>query len=184
MRFTEAWANVARENTLVKVVALVLAATTLTLGVVSAKLSLKTPIIIERACFPRVASLGTQAATAQEVESFIREAVTQRFDTNAAVQSEYFSLEELKTRDQEQAELKRREMKQRVTVEGVAKSGDFITVEADRILSVGTIRSAFAFPLKITIEPTTRTEGNPYGLVLTKVEPVESQKSEDKTNGK
>ena len=82
---------------------------------------------------------------------------------------DYFSLEEIKNRENEQTELKRREIKQRLVVNTVKKQGDDYFVDADRILSVGQIRSAFQMPLTVSVAKNSRTSGNPYGLVLVKV---------------
>jgi hypothetical protein len=50
--------------------------------------------------------------------------------------------------------------------------GSLVKVEADRLLSVGTIRSAFMFPLVVTIGTVSRTPSNPYGLELVGTESV------------
>ena len=91
-------------------------------------------------------------------------------------------IEELKNRDAEQDELKKRNIKQKITVNSVIKKEGKFAVDSDRILSVGTLRSAFQFPLILDVERQPRTQGNSYGLILLKVSP--QNKEEGKKNEK
>ena len=120
------------------------------------------------------------AHTSVEIEAFVKEALRHRFDTDATPNAEFLSVDEFRLRAKEQDELQRRQMRQRVLVNGVTKNGDAITVDSDRLISVGTIRSAFTFPLTLTISSVTRSEANPYGLVLVKVTPVAQGGTNDK----
>jgi len=140
------------------------------LAFVSAKVSLKPPMIVERACYSTILEGRSANQTPQEIEAFVREAVSQRFDSDSNVNGEFLGLEEMQYREKEQDELKKRDMKQRVLVNSVVKIGDLYSVSADRLISVGTIRSAFIFPITLTIESVQRTSGNPYGLILTRVQ--------------
>lgn len=179
-RFTLAWADIARENNLLKLLVFILAFVTLCLAVASVRLALRAPLIIERGCILKILSTGSSSHTQEEVETFIREAISQRFDSMATLNGDLLSIDELQSRQKEQEELKRREMKQRVLVNTITKSGDLFLVDTDRLLSVGTIRSVLIFPLQVGIESTTRSESNPYGLVLTKIKPVTSENKENK----
>ena len=61
-------------------------------------------------------------------------------------------------------------MAQFIVVRGVKVTGTQAAIDADRLISVAQIRSAFPFALTVTVATTARTESNPYGLQLEKVE--------------
>ncbi|MGE3261364.1 MAG: hypothetical protein AB7K68_06265 [Bacteriovoracia bacterium] len=181
MRFSMAWADVAKQNNVLRIAVLGVTFVCVVVLMIALKFAFKEPLVIERGCFSAAASTQSQAQTPQEIEAFIGEAIAQRFNSGAAVVGDYFALEELKARDTEQSELARREIRQKVVVNSVAKQGDDYLVDADRILSVGKIRSAFQMPMTVSIAKATRTSGNPYGLVVLRVAPI---KTEDKKDGK
>ena len=52
---------------------------------------------------------------------------------------------------------------------------DGLTVDADRLISVGEIRSTLKFPLKVQLARVARSEGNPYGLQLSAVEEIKPE---------
>ncbi|MBI3535745.1 MAG: hypothetical protein HY072_09715 [Deltaproteobacteria bacterium] len=181
MRFTHAWADVVAQNLTLKVSVGFLTITAFTLAMTTAKLALKPPLIIERACFSKIAKAfsgisGTQHP-AQEVQSFIKEAISQRFDSDTEVMPGYLSPEEEKFRQQEQKDFSNRGISQKVIVKVIKidgkidgkTDGSTVTVDTDRLISVGQIRSAFSFPLILNLATILRTEGNPYGLIITNV---------------
>lgn len=176
MRFPQAWAAVARQNSVLRVAILGVTASGLLALLISLKFAFKDPLIIERGCYSTVtAATSRQEATKEEVESFIKVALSQRFDSDANVQGDLISLDELGNRSTEQEEMKRRNVRQRVVVNTVIKKDDAYLVDADRILAVGNLRSALQFPLIVKVEPTTRSFSNPYGLVLLKVSAQQSE---------
>lgn len=181
MRFSMAWADVAKQNNVLRFAVIGVTFICVVILMIGLKFAFREPLVIERGCFSTVAPMQSQAQTPQEIESFLKETVTERFNSDAVVVSDYFALEELKARDSEQTELARREIKQKVVVNAITKQGDGYLVDADRILSVGKIRSAFQIPMIVTIAKATRTSGNPYGLVVLRVAPI---KTEDKKDGK
>lgn len=181
MRFSQAWADVAKQNNVLRVAVLGVSFVSVVVLMIALKFAFKEPLLIERGCFTLVSPVQSQAQTPEEIESFIKEAVAQRFNSDSLVVGDYFSLEEIKNRENEQTELKRREIKQRVVVSTVKKQGDDYLVDADRILSVGQIRSAFQMPLTVSVSKNSRTSGNPYGLVIVRVAVV---KTEEKKDGK
>lgn len=179
MRFPQAWANVAKQNSVLRVAILGVTVSGLLALMISLKFAFKDPLIIERGCFSTIAQASSrQEPSKEEVEGFIKEAITERFDTDANVQGDFISLEELGNRSTEQEELKRRNVRQKVLVNSVVKKDDSYAVDTDRILAVGSLRSALQFPLLIKLERTTRSFSNPYGLVLLKI----SQNSEGGKN--
>lgn len=170
MKFTHAWAAISAQNVTLKAGLFALGFCTLTLTVTTMRLALKDPLVIERGCASRaLAAAGGNQRSAAEVEAFVREAIAERFNSDSTPAPGFLSAEEEGQRTAEQKELSARGMSQRVVVNAVKPSGDTATVDTDRIISVGSIRSAFSFPLIIILASTTRSESNPYGLVLTKI---------------
>ena len=175
MKFTAVWAETAAKNVTLKVVIALLSLLTGSLGITTAKLSLRDPLIIERTCFPKALTPASTARTVDEIEAFIKAVIHQRFDSGAAVIPGYLSVDEEVFRRQEQDALKTSNMTQVVIVNSIKIDKESVTVDADRLISVGQVRSAFAFPLVATLSSTPRTEGNPYGLVVIKVSPVNKE---------
>lgn len=181
MRFSQAWAEVAKQNNVLRVAVLGVSFVSVVVLMISLKFAFKEPLLIERGCFTSASPIQSQVQTPEEIESFIKEALAQRFNSDSLVVGDYFSLEEIKNRENEQAELKRREIKQKLVVNTIKKQGDDYLADTDRILSVGQIRSAFQMPVVVTVAKNSRTSGNPYGLVLVKVAAL---KTEEKKDGK
>ena len=183
MRFPKAWAEVAKQNQVLRVAIVGVSISGALALLISLKFAFKDPLIIERGCYSSVvAATSRQAPTRDEIEGFIRESVSQRFDTDANVQADMISLDELGNRSTEQEELKRRGIRQRVLVNSVTFKNDAYLVDADRMLSVGQLRSALAFPLMVKIQRAARSVSNVYGLVLLKVsaQNTEGGKNESK----
>ena len=181
MRFTTAWAQTTSQNIVLR---LVLVLVTTCLGIMSfitAKLALRNPIVIERACFSSVVEPKSSAPTNIEVEAFINEVVQGRFNTETTPNSEMMTLDEVKLRAKEQDELMRRQIKQRIVINSINRSQDTVVIDADRLISVGTIRSVLPFPLSVTLSSVKRTQANPYGLVATKIVPVQSPDTKSET---
>lgn len=179
MRFSIAWADIAKQNNVLRFAVIGVTFVCVITLMIALKFAFKEPLVIERGCFSNIAPTQSQVQTPQEIEAFVREIVAERFNSNAIVVNDYFALEELKARDSEQVELKRRDIKQSVVVNSVIKQGDGYIVDVDRILSVGKIRSAFQMPMVVTIAKATRTSGNPYGLVVLRVNPIKTEAKED-----
>ncbi|MGE0526779.1 MAG: hypothetical protein AB7G93_00940 [Bdellovibrionales bacterium] len=176
MRFPQAWAMVAKQNSVLRVAILGVTFSALVVIMISLKFAFKDPLIIERECYSTVITASSrQEPTMEEIKGFIREAISYRFDTDANVQSDFISLDELKNRALEQEEMKRRNVRQKIIVNEVLDKDDSYEVDADRILSVGQLRSALRFPLIVKIQRTSRSPSNPYGLVLLKVSAQNSE---------
>lgn len=175
MRFTTAWSEVVAQNTTLKLVIALLTVLTACLGFTSAKLSMREPLVIERACYSQAVPTGSTRRTEAEIEAFNREMLRERFDSGAILVPGHLSSEEEAFRKQEQEALKTSNMTQRIVVNSVKVDKESISVDADRIISVGQIRSAFPFPLTVMLSSTSRTEGNPYGLTAVKISPVKKE---------
>jgi hypothetical protein len=145
----------------------------ITTATIAAKLGLKDPIIVERGCFSKSVSIGTATVTDLEIKSFVEEVLPKRFGTAAETKTSYLSSAQLKARATEMDDLLRKGMQQTLLINRIDFSGDVIRVDADRLISIAKIRSAFPMTLDVEVSRTTRTEDNPYGLILTKVSSVD-----------
>ena len=96
MRFIVAWANVISENMALKLSLGCLVLVLASLSTVVVKLAARKPLVVERGCLSRVVPTGDGTRTAVEVETFVREAVSMRFDTAALVKPDYLSDGEIK----------------------------------------------------------------------------------------
>ena len=170
MRFNIAWAATAAQNVTLRAAVVSLSLVSISLTIITARLIFRQPLLIERGCMTRALDLGSTSHNLAEIESFVREAIRQRFNSDSVPIPDYLSLEELGARTREQKELTTRNMTQFVLVRGIKVSGNSMTIDADRVISIAQIRSAFLFPLTATLATTTRTENNPFGLQLEKVE--------------
>lgn len=101
--------------------------------------------------------------------------MTQRFGSAVDVHTSYFSPAQVKARTMELDDLRKKGMRQTLIVNAVTINADAIKVEADRLIAVDKIRSAFPVVLNVEVSRTNRTTDNPYGLILTKVSVVEAK---------
>jgi len=175
MKYTEAWASVVSQNFNLKMATVILGAISLVLGMTTLRLTFKDSPIIERGCFSRPLVPMKDEHTKDEIESFIKEALSQRFDSTVQPVDGLLSPDELKLRLQEQKDFTTRNMKQRLIVNTVTKNGDDFLVDVDRVISVNDVRSAFKFPLLVKLESKARSYSNPYGLIIVSSSQVESK---------
>lgn len=178
MKFTVAWANVLSQNVTLRAAVVLLALCSLVFSIATVRLALNEPIIIERECYSKAVTRGNSKHSAHEIESFLKVAISKRFDTNVTGFREYLSEDEVQYHLKEQDELTKKGIAQKVIVNSVKIEGSSVLVDTDRLIAVGKIRSAVAFPLKLVLSTTDRTQSNPYGLLLKKVTqaPVEESK--------
>jgi hypothetical protein len=177
MKFTAVWSKLASENQLLKVTVAILSLCIVAFTFVVTHLAQKRPLVVERSCETALARLGNASVTEAEMEVFVKNALSQRFDTDDLTGTVYLSLSEQKLRDKEQQEMRERGIRQVVLTNKVSMKGEKIEVDADRLISVADVRSAFRFPLSLSISKTTRSEPNPYGLVVTSIKVIEEEKS-------
>lgn len=166
MKFTTAWANLSSENQVLKFIILILGGIACFFALTTLKLALREPLVVDRGCVTTAATLSDGKRTNDEIAAFLKDALAQRFNTTAIPHDGFISDEETSNRLKEQQDLKTRNLKQTVVVNAVQINGDAISVDADRLISVGEVRSAFKFPLIVRVSATTRSLSNPYGLVL------------------
>lgn len=172
MRFHVALDSLEKENLILRysVIGLLFLAVVLCSGILY--VSLKEPLIIERACYSKSMSLAKAAPTKEETASFLEIALRQRFDSDT-LEANFLTAEQLATRVREQAELSRQKLTQKVFINKINSADDgTIAVDADRLMAIGEVRTVLRFPLKLEIARVTRSEANPYGLVLVNVQPA------------
>ena len=139
------------------------------------------PILVDRSSHKTVIieKVTADEEKLTEVENFLREALSLRFDSKMKSGNELLSKELSRAHEIEEGELKSKQVAQSVVVNGIQKTKDGFVVDADRIVSISKLRSAFSFPLKAQIEKTSRSEQNPYGLVLVRIEKLKELSHEN-----
>jgi hypothetical protein len=175
MKYTEAWSSVVSQNFNLKIVTIVLGALSILLSMITLKMTFKDSVIVERGCFSRSLQPSKDEHTKQEIENFLREALSQRFDSLVMATDGLLSPDELKFRDQEQKEFSSRNMKQRLIVNFVTETTDGFKVDADRMISVAEVRSAFKFSLLVKLESKSRSVSNPYGLLVISAKQIDDK---------
>ena len=175
MKFTTAWAKTAAQNVTLKVATVSLVVVAVSQLTVIATLATRNLPVIERACYSRPLQGKPVDANKNENEAFLVEALAMRFDSNGYVKEGFLSIEEASAREKEQAALKQRQINQKVLVNEVKLEGKELLVQADRILSVGKVKSVLSLNLKVAIQQINRSESNPYGLVLSSVNQIEEK---------
>jgi hypothetical protein len=172
MRLNTAWAQTAIQNITLKwaTASLSFGCLFLTIGIL--RLSLRDPVIVERACYSQViSSLNNQEASIDEMKAFLLEVLSYRFDSDPSVRIKDLSMEEQNNRNKEQELLKQKQMSQKILINKIEIQNQNITIDADRIISIGKAKTILPFPLKVEVQKTQRSEANPYGLILTNVSP-------------
>ena len=129
-------------------------------------LTLRDPLLIDRGCVKTaLVPADSGKRTESEIKAFVREAASERVDSDQDF-TPLLSDAELKTKIAELAELKKRDLRQRLIVEGVTVTDNEARVEGVRLFSVGDLRSAIKAVLIFKFAAVSRTRANPYGLVL------------------
>ena len=105
----------------------------------------------------------------------MKEAVSERFDTNTSPSEIILSDNEIKNRLQEQKELASRSIEQVTILRSVSIQGETANVQVDRIIGVGDIKSVFNFQLIVTLVSNNRTLDNPYGLKAIRFQEVKKE---------
>lgn len=180
MKYTEAWANVVAQNLNLKMVSMILGALSIMLGMITLRLTFKDSIIIERGCFSKAILPVKDEHSKSEIEAFLKESLSQRFDSEVQPVDGLLSPDELRLRMIEQKEFESRKMVQKVIVSSVSETEDGFRVEADRLISVGEVRSAFRFPLFVKLESKPRSYSNSYGLLVTAAKAVDDKSNSSK----
>lgn len=180
MKFTVAWSQVVSQNVALRASLIALSACSFVFCIATIRLSLREPLVIERECLSRAVPVTDAKHSVAEIESFIRHALTKRFDTQAVDALVFLSADEARSREKEQDELAKRSMSQQLLINSIDAKGTPVLVNADRVMSVGKIKSVLALPLEVALGSTQRTPANPYGLVIKKVTQMKEKSDETK----
>jgi hypothetical protein len=175
MKFNTAWAKTAAQNITLKIATVTLAGISIVQLVIIGTLASKDLSVIERGCFSRALQAKPIDPSKNEIEAFLIEALPMRFDSVVYLKDGFLSIEETVFREKEQATLNQRQITQKIVVNDVKVDGKEITVFADRILSVGKIKSVLTLNLKVNVQQSNRTDSNPYGLILSSVNQIEEK---------
>ena len=169
MRFLNAWANIATENSILKLCLLTSSLLGIFFAGSAAILSFRAPLVVDRSCYSSPAKLTSPQHTKEEVESFLRVALTKRFDTADSTRTTWFSYEEDARKESERKELASKKIKQMAIVGDVDIAEAMATVQVDRILAVDKFKSVVPAVVEVSFATTPRSEANAYGLVIEKV---------------
>ncbi len=178
MRFSTAWAKTAAQNVTLKIATVLLGIISIFQLSVIAGLAMKDPLVIDRGCYSRTAVTKSGNPTQDEIIGFLNEALPMRFDTNGYIKDGFLAIEETISRERELATLKARQMAQKLIISEFKFDDKDIHIFADRLVSIGKIKSALPLHLKVAIQQSNRTDGNPYGLIVSSVSQIEEK--EDK----
>jgi hypothetical protein len=133
----------------------------------------KAPLIIERGCDSRIATIESSSQTAVEIDSFLNFAIPVRFHSNPKLDPALVLTQDLLVaRLKEQQELKAKSINQRVIVRSIRSEHGRYLVEADRLIAVGAVRTAVPLNLAVDFSSKIRSVSNPYGLILTFVDQI------------
>ncbi len=143
-------------------------------------LAMRDPVIIERdGVTLTTKEKASGDRTRAELEGFFKLALEARFDSKLDAEANsrsYLSMQMLKARELEQADLKKSSLTQKMLLDSIAVSKNEMFVKADRLIKTKNLSSVFPLLFKVKLDETTRSGTNPYGLVLREVTQVKVQK--------
>lgn len=182
MRFSSGIDSLSRENRFLKQLTLIVVSLLgIMCGVVLALYN-KPPIVVERS------SRGLEIVKATPQVLLLDEEITQavslmlkaRFTTNSPSPEVYLNQEQLELKSIEQTDMASKNMSQGIVIREIELKREEILAQFDRVISIGEVRSALKTLVKIKFEEISPNELNPYGLILSKVEPLENIKKGEK----
>lgn len=175
MKFQNAWVNIARENLTLKLALFCTSFVALGSTGLAIHQTMKDSIVIDRGCNSQVSPQGNQDRTESEIKTFLKEAVSERFDTNISPSEIILSEDEIKNRLQEQKELGSRSIDQVAILRSMSIQGEVANIQVDRIIGVGEIKSVFSVQMIVTLVSNSRTLDNPYGLKAIRFQEVKKE---------
>lgn len=182
MKFSSAVDVMQKENrflrNLVQMLILVIGA----LAVVCVLMFNKSPVMLERNSHGLEIMQPTELLRKpSDVEAAIKLMMIARFNTDAKAPEIFINPKEMLMRDTEQKDMKSRNMTQSVLIRAVRLAKDVATVDIDRLIAIGDLRSALKAQIQITFEEVTPNELNPYGLLLSTAEPMQPTSKQEKS---
>ena len=174
MKFSSVWDSLEKENRHLKMLSAALVVLSVSLSIAVMSTASQAPLIVERGTESRVLNPQPEKPTEEEMIAFGFEALPARFSTREG-NIELLSLRQREYRAGEQEELLKQKMKQVIIVNSISVEKTGLRVDADRLISIGDIRSTLRFPLRVELERTRRTVSNPYGLVISEVDQIKPE---------
>jgi hypothetical protein len=139
----------------------------------------KNPVLVERTSRGmEIVHLTPLLRSDADMEQALKIMLHARFDTNAINPGLFLTKRQTELRETEQKEMAARGITQSTVFRKSSASKTEATIEFDRVLAVGEIRSALKTTVRVAFEEADPSELNPYGLVLALASPQE--KKEDK----
>lgn len=176
MKISTAVDSLTKENKNLRLTVKLLLIVLLCMGAVVMALSNKKPLVVERT------SSGLQIVRATplkrtkiDIIQATKLMLKARFDSHVLNPDLYLTEDELNLRNAEQVDLKSRGITQNIVFRKAQISKDNATVDFDRVLAIGDVRSDFPTVAKIAyveVEPNTL---NPYGLKLALIVPIKNK---------
>ncbi|MBL7555110.1 MAG: hypothetical protein JNM24_04745 [Bdellovibrionaceae bacterium] len=180
MNLSSAWDSLVKENNILKLGLLAMGLSIVALTSLVIFYRDKDPLVIERGCYSKSIDTAKLSVTPDEIKTFLSLALEKRFNSETFNEEFYLSFEQRERRKSEQMEMKQRNILQTVIFRNFKTSGSELLIDADRLIALGEVRSAFPIKLVGRIEIVKRTVENPYGLLLVGLEIPKSAKDGDK----
>jgi len=176
MRLANVFDGMTKENQFLRSLTKILCAAVGLLAVCVVTLFDRPPIIVERSSHGfEIVRPTVFMRNLDDLKIAVTLMVKERFSTDAISPELFLNQQQLLLRDTEQKDMKARGLSQGVIVRNVELGQDSAIVDFDRVISIGEVRSALKARVKVAFEEVTPNELNPYGLLLSRAEPIEKK---------
>jgi hypothetical protein len=135
----------------------------------------KPALVIERSCESKMIQASSDKRTTDEVVSFIKDALSARFDSDREKPS-LLTQAQAETKSKEMRELVSRKVSQKIFVDEVSTNSDgSFRANLTRLVRLDRLRTALGFSVEAKVFEVPRSEDNPYGLILSEVKLLDSE---------
>ena len=173
MKLSSAFDGVAKENQFLKLLAKIQLITTIFLIGLVYYFADRVPVLVERSSRGlEIVSATTFSRSQSDLKQAIAQMMKARFDSGAVSPELFLNPKQILLRVTEQGDMRARGMSQSVVIREVKFEKDQATVDLDRVIAVGEVRSALRARVKVSFEEVSPNELNSYGLLLSLAEPV------------
>lgn len=176
MKFSSTVDSLSKENGFLRTAVKVLILADMLLSLAVLFLFDKEPVVVERSSRGlEIVRMTPFRRTEQDVELALKLMLKSRFDSITSAPGVFISKRQMELREAEQKEMKSRGLAQNTVFRKATVTKDAATIDFDRVLAIGEIRSALKTVVKVTFEETEPTELNPYGLKLNDAFAIDSK---------
>ncbi len=176
MKFSSTVDSLSKENGFLRTVVKVLILADMLLSLAVLFLHDKEPAIVERSSRGlEIVRMTPLNRTEHDIELALKLMLKARFDSAALAPDVFISKRQTEIRETEQREMKTRGLTQATVFRKAVVNKDAATIDFDRVLAIGEIRSALKTVVKVTFEEIDPTELNPYGLRLNDAVAIDSK---------